>query len=1474
MTAPQKAISGSRDGVALVTVLAFIVLLTIMVISFISFSRFNRLSTNSYSRQIQAQEIALGGVQDIIGDLNSEMVAGSTTNTVHGVTVYTPTTNLTAVPARIGYAATAYGTDTTSSTLPPTVVQVSRATGNPNAPGGDSFFTTQLVSGPYTNNIAAGTILNRASLVQSGTLTGTAVPSVDGRYISPARWNKTCLLASPGDPTLIPQPFTNAPPDWVYVTRTGSRACQASEMASLKYSNNVTQSYSAPTPGNPPPASPVVGRYAYVVYDEGALLDANVAGSPSTAIASSGSWTSPATPTYSATQPPPAYTNTTTGVTLTFPGKSYTTFADLSALPGMTQPAVDNFVNWRNAGGIAKETSGNSSPFLAAVFNYAQDGFLSFLSYNGSSDSPLLSRQDLINYFGYLDPSGTGASRALPYLGTFSRAVNAPSWTPPINSSQDPNYIAGLSSSAPINYKNNAENSRVANRDLANIRWPNPVLIKHYLDDATSFSYNVNTGDPFLQARFSLAKINWLSQPDPVSGNFNTSSTYAGPIQACFGLVWGHPGSTSTNTTTSSSTANGGNPCWNYIGSKDINGTTHFAGHIETLDQVAAEGREPNFFEMLKAAILSGSLGLNGGPAGFYNGSFQAMPPWPTQGAWPYDFNRGFFNGDYNVLVGPSGLFSYTMGTNSTVAGPERVPDMQIMQIGANIIDQFDTDNYPTAIYFPYSFSGPDISMTNSGRTDIGVWENPSSDPVAGSANAIFGPVSMVYGVENLPLLHRIAATAASPTRATSSTPPDPTDKDVHTMEGWLQPQLWNPHQQPSSLPTTASGPVNFEIRAYGSSSTFAYEAFYGQTTATSLLDPANPPAGWNPPNAPGWWGASVSPFETYYPGNSSSENPSQTSSGGGPQAGTLAFTIASGQPAFYDTPRLLSFSVPNVTINTSIGSTPIGLPNNTMTGANLSQNETSYADKNFPGYNTPQSNGNSSYSSFLNQFAAFSTGLIRNQANPNPNFAYYPFYVGRTDSNGDGSTRVGMQFIAAGSTGTPGASFALGWYPPGHPEQFHPYSFITGIFETGGYYQMPNNAINMVGYVQTNNVMANMDWGSLDPRTTRFSNTFYSGEYIAGMTDIGLSGNNTFLSQNNGGTNLRQHGVPANGTFITPRYGDGTVYGDSGNVNTIQNWTSNTVIPPTNAVTNTSTHHYPTTPNPPAFNGTQNTSNSAYYADLDGVVRPADGLYADGSTGDGYMTFTTPGNPNATTSGVAASTTDTGDTQHGRRPVILNRPFRSVGELGYVFRDEPFKTLDMFSQSSADAALLDVFSVTDEARPSATALDLDTVISGQVDVSNAPVPVLEALLSVGAKKDIDPNYYMPGNADATKIANAIAAQLNLNTGTGPLLNRANLVTSLGSAIHTAFLNGQTNPPPEAGNKAYLEAPVRALSDVTNTRTWNLLIDIIAQSGQMSSTATSLDQFVVQGERRYWLHLSIDRYTGKVVAQQLEPVYE
>ncbi len=47
----------------------------------------------------------------------------------------------------------------------------------------------------------------------------------------------------------------------------------------------------------------------------------------------------------------------------------------------------------------------------------------------------------------------------------------------------------------------------------------------------------------------------------------------------------------------------------------------------------------------------------------------------------------------------------------------------------------------------------------------------------------------------------------------------------------------------------------------------------------------------------------------------------------------------------------------------------------------------------------------------------------------------------------------------------------------------------------------------------------------------------------------------------------------------------------------------------------------------------------------------------------------------------------------------------------------------------------------------------------------------------------------------------------------------------------------------------------------------------MAQKGRLA-TATDLSTFAVEGERRYWLHIAIDWFTGVSIDQKLESVYE
>jgi hypothetical protein len=226
-------------------------------------------------------------------------------------------------------------------------------------------------------------------------------------------------------------------------------------------------------------------------------------------------------------------------------------------------------------------------------------------------------------------------------------------------------------------------------------------------------------------------------------------------------------------------------------------------------------------------------------------------------------------------------------------------------------------------------------------------------------------------------------------------------------------------------------------------------------------------------------------------------------------------------------------------------------------------------------------------------------------------------------------------------------------------------------------------------------------------------------------------------------------------------------------------------------------------------------------------------------------------------------------------QPIMLNRPFTSVAEMGYAFRDDPWRTLNFSSYDSADGGLLDFFCLNEN--DSATR-------AGVVDINNASVELLTALLmnayrdpvipTTGASNPAGslatPNATPPlALADATKIAQGIRTALGpVNNPTMVLRNVADL-----PLLITKMAKATPSPLPDTF-KYKREAIVRALADIMNTRTWNLMIDVIAQSGRYPTTATTLDNFVVEGERRYWVHVAIDRFTGRVTASRVEPVTE
>lgn len=193
------------------------------------------------------------------------------------------------------------------------------------------------------------------------------------------------------------------------------------------------------------------------------------------------------------------------------------------------------------------------------------------------------------------------------------------------------------------------------------------------------------------------------------------------------------------------------------------------------------------------------------------------------------------------------------------------------------------------------------------------------------------------------------------------------------------------------------------------------------------------------------------------------------------------------------------------------------------------------------------------------------------------------------------------------------------------------------------------------------------------------------------------------------------------------------------------------------------------------------------------------------------------------------------------------------VGELGAVFRESPWRTIDFVSGgASPDRNLLDVFS--------AYPTPAGGVRAGVVNLNTRHPEVIAALLSGTITTG---SSYIPSDM-TNNTALYFASNMVGLTAVSPLTNRAQLIDLVYSNV-IAFSSDT--------NKQSREAVVRALGEVGQTRTWNLLLDVVAQSGKFSG-GTGAENFVVGGEGRVWVSVAIDRLTGRVIDREVEVVAE
>ena len=213
----------------------------------------------------------------------------------------------------------------------------------------------------------------------------------------------------------------------------------------------------------------------------------------------------------------------------------------------------------------------------------------------------------------------------------------------------------------------------------------------------------------------------------------------------------------------------------------------------------------------------------------------------------------------------------------------------------------------------------------------------------------------------------------------------------------------------------------------------------------------------------------------------------------------------------------------------------------------------------------------------------------------------------------------------------------------------------------------------------------------------------------------------------------------------------------------------------------------------------------------------------------------------------------------------LLNRRFESVGEFGYAYNPASTtasKTLDFASPTSNDRAILDFFTYN-------TAGERE----GIVNLNTRNAPVLASIIS-GALLH-DPGFEITPTAlvsqqDALAAGQAIVQETTSGGSThGPALNRGD-ATRLAAAGAAAVQN-------LAVSDEAKETIARALAELGQARTWNLMIDVIAQTGKYAPGTPDLadsTKFIVQGEKRYWLHIALDRDDGTVLGTQLEEVVE
>jgi hypothetical protein len=1254
-----------------------VVLLAALITAFFSNSLLQHKISVSSANQTKVEIFAHGAAKMVIADLRQEIAAESTPITVTTGTVtttlYRPTTFANMVPSRQSLVDNGL---ISSATSLPNLVAISSA-------------------GPlYPTGISRGS---------SDLTTGT---SLNGRSISMARWNQVLLLPKNDPASTNPAPVTTSfpsdgskAPHWILVARNGSNP--------TAWSTNLR---------NGSGATEVLGRYAYMIYNEGGLLDANVAGGPSAGTSGSQQFL--------------------------WSRKGSVAFADLTQLPGFSdlssaraQQIIDQMAGWRNYTSI--QPSG-----ILPDYNIGSSGIMNYLNYaiasandlivggtsmyQNRSDQRFVSRQQLIRFLtqGVVTNASESAQmqNALQYLGTFSRTLNQPYCWP------DPNkrtVVLGWNGSSYAGGNSSYGSDIGKNPPYVGIYNPPFQAMRVTVSGTRNNGAPMMIGEPLVKERFALTKLLWLTYKGPSANLLVSDPLYQqylnlgmppgqlaqmwqegtpANIYKYFGLTWNQgPG------------PGGLGGYWLYNHGISSGGATLLA----SLSDVQSAGREPDFFELLKAAVNVGAIA-------------KARTGIGTGGQ----------TGNYYPIK------------DSTVT-------FQILQLGANIIDQANPTQYCTTIKYNYGDSG-------------------------GYLRAFYGSMDLpyLYSLNKICFISAVATPAPSATNYMTANP----NQDILTNNGvtvtqsgtiaaLIVPVIWNPYDGSSPLnPPSASGlaPTQFRITLIGA----------------ALTDTTQSVSQWN-------------------------YTPRSSISGSIASYGNLASNWTS------ENSTALTFSNPGS--STLFREPTVLIQNGVPAGSNLAMGSGNIIAGVYSSEGIPEAGSGGKYIGFL--MGSFPQRWTVASGTVGTTYTVNNLLLGHPST----AMTLRLEYQTSG-TWVPYSEVYLDgdnneMYVPVKEDGSASYPYLLSPVDasTNSYQSLwRNNSINWYGTY------------FFDPRTSRWG----CPSIKPGPPFIDSANNVVMSERPAGAADLNSIGVGFGGSVAGQGWYD--VPGGFG------------------------LHLGGPTQN-------LNTSLQCYYTDPDQIGRRAMGALAGWSPG-------MPSNPTpASITGLPMAT----PASVSSRPVFLHRPYRTVSELGYVFSDTPWRNIDFFTPESGYSALLDVFCINENSNP-------NSIIQGKVDLNSLQAPVFNAILSGAYRDELGGSSSVLTTSEISAIASALVARSsNTAVNQGPLSNIADLV---GRYIQSGYQNPNANFQPydgfsgdlpglySSGSAAnnvvqrFMESAIRPLADAGQAGTWNLLIDLVAQVGGYPDSANNLSDFMVDGEIRYWIHMAIDRQTGKIIDQQVEKV--